>query len=486
MTATGIETLRYAVRVRVVAKYLGQLGLMLALLSLVPALVAALHADTAILQRYLVVIVVMVLACVPLARLPVPGSMMPNEAMAITALAFILAPLVMVYPMQAAGFSFTDALFEAVSGVTTTGLTMLADPAQHAPSIVFLRAWMQWYGGLGFAVLSVALLMHHSAAARRLVELEQADSLVTTTYIHARRVVAVYCVLTLLAWVMLWFLSGDMEIGLLHALSAISTGGFSPFADSLAAQTSAFSSVVLLVSLAGAVSFPLYYYLTHGAATRLRRDAEWIWLLVLCLLGGGVLSVILHFYDGMHWQLAWKEGFWLSMSAQTTAGFNSLSPAGISDLGKLWVSMQMFIGGSVGSTAGGIKIIQLIIFLRLLQYLLIRTGAGPHAVLEPRLFGMALEQESIQRALFIILLFVCAIVLSWLVFLAYGAAPMDALFEVVSAMGTVGLSTGLTGTELPDGLKLLLCFDMLAGRLEVLALLVVFWPGTWIGKRMAV
>ena len=107
-----------------------------------------------------------------------------------------------------------------------------------------------------------------------------------------------------------------------------------------------------------------------------------------------------------------------------------------------------------------------------------------HAVYEPRLAGRLLEHDDIQRALLLIVLFLLVILLSWLVFLAFGYPALDSLFEVVSAAGTVGLSTGITHNELHPVLKMVLCMDMLVGRLEIVALLVVLYPSTWFGKRI--
>jgi trk system potassium uptake protein TrkH len=116
--------------------------------------------------------------------------------------------------------------------------------------------------------------------------------------------------------------------------------------------------------------------------------------------------------------------------------------------------------------------------------MLLRRAAAPeHAVVEARLGGRRLTEGDMSHALLIIALFAAVDILSWLVFLAYGYPSLDALFEVVSATGTVGLSTGVTSSDLPDFLKWVLCFDMLAGRLEIVALLVTLYPVTWIVRK---
>ena len=150
---------------------------------------------------------------------------------------------------------------------------------------------------------------------------------------------------------------------------------------------------------------------------------------------------------------------------------------------KLVMIVSMLVGGSVGSSAGGFKLLRLLILIRFLQFTIRRSALPSHAVAEPYLAGQKLEANDILRALVLILIFIVIVILSWLPFVLLGYEPIDALFEVVSACGTVGLSSGITRPELEPVLKGILCFDMIAGRLEVIALLVVLYPRTWIGRR---
>jgi trk system potassium uptake protein TrkH len=144
----------------------------------------------------------------------------------------------------------------------------------------------------------------------------------------------------------------------------------------------------------------------------------------------------------------------------------------------------MLVGGGVGSTAGGFKLLRLLIAANVFRLILLRTCLPKHATIEPRLAGRRLQDEEIRAALLLILLFITVVALSWLPFVAMGYSPIDSLFEVVSATGTVGLSAGLTSSTLPAVLKSILCIDMLMGRLEIIAWLVMLYPGTWLGRRM--
>lgn len=144
----------------------------------------------------------------------------------------------------------------------------------------------------------------------------------------------------------------------------------------------------------------------------------------------------------------------------------------------------MLTGGGMGSTAGGFKLLRLLMAVSVLRLILLRTCLPKHAIINPRLAGRRLQDEEIRAALLLIMLFVVVASLSWLPFVAMGYDPLDSLFEVASALGTAGLSVGVTSASLPTLLKGILCIDMLMGRLEIIAWLVMLYPGTWFGRRM--
>lgn len=484
MADDHIEALAYAVRGRVILKYTGQLGLMLAVLTVVPCGVALVLGDFALAARYAVVVGVLLVAGGLLVRLPAPERVQPNEALAITALAFVIVPLLMSFPMMGAGLTFLDALFEAVSGVTTTGLTTLASVEDKPAAFLFGRAWMQWYGGLGIVVLSVALLMGHTMAARRLAEPAYGgEDVVATTRTLARRVLYVYLVLTGLGFAALWAVLGDGFTALVHALAAVSTGGFSSRDASLAGLApSGAAPVAMAIAFLGAVSLPLYYRAFHEGWRVALTDPELRALLGAAALIAAALVALLLAAGG-----SWGEALWhgalVGVSAQTGTGYTTVEPATLGPAARVALLASMVVGGCVGSTTGGVKLLRLLMVLRMVQWTVQRSATPLHAVVQPRLGGRVLEPDDVIRALLLIVLFLLVIGASWLAFVVAGYDALNALFEVVSATATVGLSTGITRSELEPVLKGILCFDMLAGRVEVVALLVLLYPRTWVGKR---
>jgi len=481
-----VRALRYSVRPLPVLKYFGQLCIVLALLTLVPLVVSILLGDYRVTLRYTVVVVGVFTTGFFLRRLPTPKRIQTNEAMVVTALAFLLAPMVMTWPTMASGLGFLDALFETISGVTTTGLSVTASVADKPAIFLFSRAWMQWVGGLGIVILSVAIMIRPGLAAKRIGDLEDyEDDLVGSTRTHARHMLVVYSILTGFGVIVLGLLGAGWFNSVIYSLSAVSTGGFSPHNASLAGFNSQWlQAIVILLSVAGSIPLFLYSRSFKEGGRVLIRDRQLQGLLISGLVAALLVALFLSTQDGFSWTQALRHGVLNAFSAQSTAGFSTLDISQLNAGAKLTLIFSMFLGGAAGSTAGGIKILRLLILAQLLYVFLQRASMPKQAVAEVGLGRHRLETDEIQNALSIVFVFLAFIGISWLVFVGMGHNPLDSLFEVVSAIGTVGLSSGITAPDLHPILKGVLCADMLLGRLEIIAWLVLFYPRTWIGRRL--
>jgi len=479
----GASALTYPVRLWVVGRYLGQLAAMLGTLTLPACGVSFLHGSTTVGLIYLSIAGFLLSVAWLGRRGPEPSTVQTNEAIVVVALTFVLTAVLMTVPFAVGGLAPVDALFEAVSAITTTGLSTLRTVEGATPAFLFERAWLQWCGGLGIAALSVALFMGHHVAARRLTSPINDTNLASMARTQARQILRVYVILTLAGTLVLSMSSNDIFAAFVTMLATLSTGGFSPFNASVAALPQSGAWIVTLFALLGACPLLLYYSFLIRQPGELASDPEVRTFLALVVIAATLLGLSLWWNSDLAPWEAIRHGFMLGTSAQTTTGFSTLTVANLDMTSKLLLISSMIVGGCGGSTAGGIKVFRLLILLQLAQYYLRRTAMPPHAVAEPRLSGRVLVRPEIEQAILIIILFVMTIGLSWIAFAAYGYPPLDALFEVVSAVGTVGLSTGITSAELQTPLKLLLCVDMLLGRLEVLAMLVVLYPVTWFGRR---
>ncbi|MCL4799597.1 MAG: hypothetical protein KJ025_08420 [Burkholderiales bacterium] len=479
--AQAFATLTYGVRLPVVAKYLGQLAVALAGVALVPALVAAALAEPDVASRFALVTLVLAGAGFSLARRPAPRSVQTNEALVVTALAYLLGAAAMAFPLAAAGLAPGTALFESISGLTTTGLTLIANVDALPRSVLFARAWLQWCGGLGIVVLSVVLLAESDVASRRLIEpAPVGEHLATTAAAFARRMLAAYIALTAAVLAVLLAVGVGAFDALAYSLAGVSTGGFAPHQDGLAAYGGGARVAVIATGLAGAVALPLYAAAARGDWRRVASDVE---LRALALLATGVCVALALL--GAGGDLPLLDRVLLGVSAQTTTGFASAPAAALDAASKVVLLAAMCIGGAVGSTAGGIKLLRLVLAAKAARLMLRRMAMPPRAVAELHLQGRRIEDREALRALVLVLTFILFAVASWLPFVIAGYDPLDSLFEVVSALGTVGLSTGITAESLPAGLKAVLAADMLLGRVEFLAMLVLLQPATWFARRVA-
>ena len=477
--------LSYAVRLRVVLKYFGYLCGLLTVLTLVPLGVSVWSGETHLSGRYAIVTGVLAVLGGLLSRLSAPARVQANEGMVLVALTFLFTPLIMSYPMLAFGPSFIDMFFEAVSGATTTGLSTLTSVENAPTTFLFARSWMQWYGGLGIMAMSLALVAQPSLVTEGLGVTEaESDDLVGSTKAHMRRVLAVYSLLTIIGLASLGLIGVPLFQAVQYTFAAVSTGGFAPHDASLAGLQSATSQIsVTALCLLGAIPFTWY----HRLSRRQARQSLSLLEPTAIVVSGIVLTIVLGLSMGANqtvsWNQAWYHAPLLAFSAQTTAGFATMDLAELDAFSKLAMIPAMAIGGGIGSTSGGFKILRLLILLRLLQTVIVRTSLPKQAVLDTQLQQRRLGDKEIHDALLLIGLFVIVVIVSWAPFVALGYDPLDSLFEVVSATGTVGLSVGITSIELPTLLKGVLCIDMLLGRLEMLAWLVFVYPGTWLGRR---
>ena len=473
----------FAVRLRLLGHFLGHFLLVVAALTLVPLLVAIVAGEHRIALCYVILTGSLLTAGLLLGKIRFQGQMQLNEAMVLVALIFALVPAIMTVPLMIQGISFGDALFETISAATTTGLSTLGAVEQYPATFRFARAWMQWYGGLGIVVFSLALVVRPGMTALRLSSLEEPDDLVGGTRAHARRVLQVYGALTAAGFILWLILGGEPFSGLLYIMSAVSTGGFSPTAGSFADLNQLrLAWVVTLASLAGATPLALYQQSWRKGWRSLLQSLEMKTLLAMGLISSLALGISM-LARGMPLDSAALHASLMAFSAQTTAGFSSMDVAALSAGEKFILIVTMAVGGSIGSTAGGFKLLRLLILLGVIFHSVKRMNVSRHVVTEQRLGGERLELPEIQDALMIVLLFIITVLLSWIPFLLYGYSPLDSLFEVVSATGTVGLSSGITRSAMPDFLKGILCLDMLLGRLEFVAWLVFFYYRTWFGRK---
>lgn len=421
-----------------------------------------------------------VLAMLVAHRAPPARDLRQIEAAAVFVFLFVGVSALAAPAYLALGLSPVDAVFESVSAVTSTGLTVAADTMTWPLAGHALRAWMQWCGGFAIAVAGVALILgpgQARGAAQAMGRAGLGDTdLLQSTRAQARSLLGAYLGLTAIAIAVFLPLFPTWWEAVAVALTAVSTGGMTPRADSLASYSRLAQSVVMLTCIGAAISLMAY--------VRLRRDGPRAALsgsnaigvvafaLAVAVIAAGLqLGLGAPARDGV-------DSLLNALSGVTTAGFSVAPTTEVAPVTAIMLA-GMIVGGGTGSTAGGVKLERLQAFLRIVRLALVRLKAPPRAITPMTGARGRLRTAQLAGMVAIAFLYASSLLTVWLVLLLGGVAPMPALFDSVSALSTVGLTAGAVGPDLAAPLKLVLAAAMLLGRLEFLALIAVLMPGTW-------
>jgi len=415
------------------------------------------------------------------------------------------------------------AFFESMSGWTGSGLTMAIHEPSLPRTIQWWRSFIQWVGGVGVIVLTVSILARPGSGSYALYRSEAREEKIHPSVVSTVRTVWKLVVgYTLLSFVLLFaaIRASTSEYAaslspweaawqaLNHAMTGLTTGGFSVTDNSIATYNSPLVEAVLLpVMILGAVAFPVHYVVLRDRDVReLVADLQTRWLFVLLGLGVAVLSVqnvlsvpstsgafatrsFLPFSTPLldaAGQDAIRDSTFQWVSALTCTGFQS-APIGRWLAGaKVMVVGAMVLGGAAGSTVGGIKIVRAYTIARGIVWQFSRVFLPRNAVVTARLGGRTLDQAAMERefgeAAIVTLLWLIALVVGSLV-LVNVAGPefgyADALFEVASAQGNVGLSSGITGPTMSPVAEAMFVLNMWIGRLEIIPVLVFVRAGLY-------
>lgn len=415
------------------------------------------------------------------------------EALLSIALIWLLVPLLGAIPFWVAGgMSYLDALFEAMSGFTTTGATVLADFEQFGYSLFFWRSLMQWFGGVGILVLLVALLAHLAVAGRQLFITEstgvQKEPFTPRLRTAAQSILKVYAALTLAAALCYWTAGVPAFEAICNALTTLPAAGFSPNPRSFEQYSPLAQWFGTLFMFLGGAGFVLQYRLFFTRDPRpLLRDVELRVYSLIVLVFSLSLAVFLmthHTKDmNYNWHDALRHAFFNVTSIITTTGYASADFALWVPAAQAILIAAMFVGGCAGSGAGGIKVIRLLVVGAIVRRELIRS-LHPQAVMTLRLGSKSLGEDVMRSVAAFITLYVAlvaagAVLISLLEnnFVVGFTASAQAVGNIGPGLGEVGPMGGFAGLEPLS--KAILIFQMWAGRIELIPVFLLLTPELW-------
>jgi len=389
-----------------------------------------------------------------------------------------------------------DAFFEAMSGFSTTGATVITNLEAQPKSILFWRAMTQWLGGMGFIVLSLAILPFLGVGGMQLYEAEvpgpTKDRLRPRIQDTAKLLWVVYALLTLAEVVLLWVGGMDLFESICHSLTTMATGGFSTRDASIAAFGSYTQVVITLFMLLAGVNFSLHYYALRREFGQYWKSEEFRFYLAIVGCSTALIAVLLLLDASVpgHPLAKLRDAAFQTVSLITTTGYATADFERWPAVAQYLLVALMFVGGSAGSTAGSMKVVRLLMLFKHTFHQLSRL-IHPHEVRSLKLDHKPVSREVIQSILGFFALFMTAFLAGSLLMAgilppnADGTADLaTAATSVISALGNVGPGLGTVGpmetyTAIPALGKLVLAICMLVGRLELFTVLVLFFPSFW-------
>ncbi len=414
-----------------------------------------------------------------------------REGMLTVALVWVLFSLFGLLPYYIGGYipSFTDAFFETMSGFTTTGSTILSDIESLPYGILFWRSLTQWQGGIGMVVFTVALLPLFGVGATQLYDAE------TSGITHerfrprvtqvAKRLWGIYLFLTLLLMGLLWMGPMGFFDAMNHALTCMSTGGYSTKNISIAYWNSSYIDYVLTIFMfLGATNFTLIFFFFKGDFKRLFRDEEFRWFFFLVSGATAIITCWLYIKEFESSILeAFRKAVFQVVSLVSTTGF---ATADYNPWGAfVWfiILILMVICGCAGSTCGGLKMGRFVILSKSIASEF-QKQTHPHAVIPVRINGHAVTGHVVNRVLAFASIYFVLLILGCLLLSLDGMPFPEAIGSAVTSIGNVGPGLGAVGpihnfSEIPDLSKWVMSFLMMTGRLELFTVLTLFLPGFW-------
>ena len=433
--------------------------------------------------------------CVSLVLYVLGGCSLKNRTMGIregvgvTGYSWLVASAVGALPYKFAGIcSYTDAFFETMSGFTTTGATIMTDIEALPRGILLWRSLTHWMGGMGIIVLSLAVLPFLGVTGMEMYKAEvpgiTAEKITPRLHQTALYLWEVYGALTLAETGCLMLCGMSLFEAFCHSCSTIATGGFSTRNASIAAFSPAVQWVITLFMFASGVNFSLYFLLPVRKFREFLKDEEFRGYAGIIVFSALSMSLALYAVGNFHGVSdTLRRTFFNVVSVITTTGFVIEDYNVWPEFTRVLFVVLMFIGASGGSTGGGCKVSRFIILGRQLRAEIWKL-LHPRAIITPRMNGEPITRSTMDSAGAFFVLYMVILVVSTLVTAAFGIEMLTAFTGVLTCLSNVGPGLNMLGPVenfawLPGAVKWLFSFCMLAGRLELFAVVLLFLPGTY-------
>ncbi|PIE55486.1 MAG: potassium transporter [Dethiosulfovibrio peptidovorans] len=414
-----------------------------------------------------------------------------REAFAVVSLSWILASSIGAVPFYMAGTTstYTDAFFEAMSGFTTTGASILSDIESNPRGILFWRSLTHWLGGMGIIVLSLAVLPFIGVGGMQLFKAEvpgpTPEKLTPRVQQTAVLLWGVYVLLSFLEVLALSIAGMNLFDALTHTFGTMATGGFSPLNGSVGQfHNPVFDWIIIVFMFLAGANFALHYMVLQGKLLALWYDEEFrFYFKVIAFSSLSIMAFLMFSGSYSSLEKAFRDATFQVVSIVTTTGYATADFDTWPQYTRFLLLLLMFIGGCAGSTGGGIKNVRIMVVLRRVGVEL-RRLLHPQQLIKMRLNGRPLREDIITSVTAFFLLYMVLFAVGTAAMAAMGLDLLSALSSVAATLGNIGPGLESVGPTQNYGAicipgKWLLSLFMLLGRLEIFTVIMLFMPGTW-------
>ena len=450
--------------------YLGMVMEGIGLMFVLPLLVSIIHFEETFIGFIIAFIISISVGKLLKTHFKEKSPIKLKHGMIISSIAWIWASLIgAIAIILSIDISFIDAFFESISCWTCTGFTLFTDVESLPSSILFLRCLQQWLGGLGIIVVVLGISFKSGTPVKTLYQSEARDEKIKPSIINTlHNTLKIYLFYTIIGIIAFTVAGMPVFDSVCNSLTNIATGGVAITNESIGSYNSDIISIIsIFLMILGATSFLVHYNFIKSKGKSFIEDLQFKSMIIILT----VFSLIIILCGN----IVPIEAIYQSVSALTSTGSN-ITP--VSEMAR-WPSfvlimlvILMLIGGSSGSTVGSIKIIRFIILFKGMINNITSLISPKGRVFNHHIPNHEVSDKTVRESASYICLFLSFIFVSWAIFAGFGYDPLNSFFEVVSAQGNVGLTTGIVSGQMNPLLKGLLMFNMWIGRLEIIPVLV--------------
>ena len=410
-----------------------------------------------------------------------------KEAYVSVSAAWVIISMIGALPYLISGYipNIIDAYFESVSGYTTTGSSILTDIEALPKSLLFWRSLTHWIGGIGIIVLVIIVSPSLKIGNYNLFTLESSlkDKIRPRMKAMGYRLLTIYLLLTAIEAILLFL--GDMPLfdSVCHSFGTVATGGFSTQNASIANYSPYIQYVIIIFMVLAGTNFVIHFYLFLRDVAHIRKNDEFRFYITVILVLGLAVTAVLYFQTPRSLELSFRDSFFQTVSIITCTGFATSDYLLWPKLGTLLVFGMLFIGGSTGSTSGGIKMARHLVALKNIKRLL-QKSVHPKGIFTVKLNGNILSEDNNSSLMTFIITYLLVFAIGSILLIITGLDGATSTSAIATAMGGIGPGFGAVGPMsnfylLPAISKLIITVFMLMGRLEIYSFLLIFTPMFW-------